>query len=81
MFGLTLLVGHEWLSLEVIEKFITKINAIVNESKLLLFLALKELGGHLIERYTYWILERERYTKRVCHCKCWEKQVTIGRVS
>ena len=52
---LSLLVRHEWYSLEVIEEFITKINAIRYQSKVLSFLALKELekGCHLVERHTY----------------------------
>ena len=54
--GLALLVGHEKLSLEVIEELITKINAIGNQSKVLSFIALKEfeIVGHLVERHTYW---------------------------
>ena len=53
---LALLVGHQWLSLEVIEEFITKINPIGNQCKVLSFIALKQLekGGHLVEHYTYW---------------------------
>ena len=48
-------VGHKWLSLELIEESITMINAIVNQSKVLSFIALKKLekGGHLVEPYTY----------------------------
>ena len=54
MSDLALLVGHEKLSLEVIEELITKINAIGNQSKVLSFIALKEfkIGGHLVERHT-----------------------------
>ena len=53
---LALLVDHKWLSLEVIEELITKINAIGNQSKVSSFIALKEpkIGGHLTGRYTYW---------------------------
>ena len=69
--------GHEWLSLEVIEELITKINAIENQSKFLSFIALKKLV-YSFERWspgrTINILERERCTKFVYHCKCWEKQ-------
>ena len=40
----------------MIEYSIKKINDIGNQSKVLLFIVLKELqeGGHLIECYTYW---------------------------
>ena len=62
---LALLVGHEWLSLEVIVEFITKINGIGNQSKVLSFVALKELekGGHLVERYTY---SKENSIQNLC---------------
>ena len=53
--GLALLVGHELLSLELIEESITKIKVIGNQSKVLSFIALKEFekGGHLVEHYAY----------------------------
>ena len=53
--GLALLVGHELLSLELIEESITKIKIIGNQSKVLSFIALKEFekGGHLVEHYAY----------------------------
>lgn len=49
---LALLVGLQWLSLEVIEEFITQINVIENQSKVLSFIDLKELEKvrYLLER-------------------------------
>ena len=49
---LALLVGLQWLSLDVIEEFITQINVIENQSKVLSFIDLKELEKvrYLLER-------------------------------
>ena len=62
---LALLVDHELLSLELIEKIITKINVIGNQSKVLSFIALKELerDGHLVEPYAYW---KEKGIQNLC---------------
>ena len=53
--GLVLFVGHKLFFLEVIEEPITKTNLVVNQFRVLSFIALKELekDGHLVERYTY----------------------------
>ena len=56
---LALSVGNQWLPLAVIEEFITKINAIGNQSKVLSFIALKEL----VEHYTYW---KEKGIQNMC---------------
>ena len=50
-------------------------NTIGNQSKVLLFIDLKELGKdvHLVERYTFW-KKKGRHRKSVCFCQCLEKQ-------
>ena len=61
-------------SLELIEELITKINIIGNQSKVLSFIALKELekGSHLVELYTKW--KEKSIQNAMWRCKCWGKQ-------